>query len=421
MSELACPPKEGVIQTKKENKMKTKPNNQTKSLKHHNVHFRMLVFLILNVLFFNLLTAQESSITNITVAQRTDGSRLVDVCYDLTGDENFSVFTITAEVSYDGGETYQSITMLIGDIGGDIAESAGKCFVWDFGTEAGELYTANAKIRLTANSEELPPGPGEFEMVYIPGGTYEMGCTPDGDGDCSSNEYPRHTVTLSPFSISAMEITNQQYADYLTLALSEGIITATSSSVTGDWNGSSYEYLDLDDSDCEITYASGAFTVDTGKENHPVIEVSWYSATGFASYYGGRLPTEAEWEYVARGGGQETKYSGTSNESELPDYAWYSSNNSPYGTKEVGTKLPNALGLYDMSGNVWEWVSDWYDSSYYSSSPENDPQGSDSGSDRVVRGGDWYLNANYLRCSKRGGGDPYYADGGFGFRFVSTN
>ena len=151
--------------------MKTKPNNQTKSLKHHNVHFRMLVFLILNVSSFNLLTAQEGSITNITVAQRTDGSRLVDVWYDLTGDENFSVFTITAEVSYDGGETYQSITMLIGDIGGDIAEGAGKCFVWDFGTEAGELYTANAKIRLTANSEELPPGPGE--CVDYDGNSYE--------------------------------------------------------------------------------------------------------------------------------------------------------------------------------------------------------------------------------------------------------
>ena len=261
------------------------------------------------------------------------------------------------------------------------------------------------------------------EMVYIPGGTYEMGCTPDGDGDCSSNEYPRHTVTLSPYSISAMEITNQQYADYLTLALSEGIITADSSSVTGDWNGSSYEYLDLDDSDCEITYASGAFTVDTGKENHPVIEVSWYGATGFASYYGGRLPTEAEWEYAARGGGQETKYSGTSNESELPDYAWYYDNwngISP-GTREVGTKLPNALGLYDMSGNVWEWVSDWYDSSYYSSSPQNDPQGPDSGSFRVLRGGGWGNDANSLRCSGQSLSYPFGTGISSGFRFVSTN
>jgi formylglycine-generating enzyme required for sulfatase activity len=258
-----------------------------------------------------------------------------------------------------------------------------------------------------------------FQMVSLPGGTFEMG---DIWGAGSSDELPTHQVTLSSFEISATEITNQQYADYLTDALAVGSVTATSSSVTGDWEGNNYEFLDLDDSDCQITYSGGQFIIDSGKENHPVIEVSWYGATGFAEYYGYRLPTEAEWEYASRGisAGEDNKWAGTSTESELTDYAWYYENwDGNYSGREVGTKLPNGNGLYDMSGNVWEWVSDWYGS--YSSGSQTDPQGPNSGSYRVVRGGHCTDDAYRLRCSNRDYGSPGYTNYYIGFRISRTN
>jgi len=102
----------------------------------------------------------QAQISNITASQRTDGSKLVDICYDLQGDENFSIFTISAEVSYDNGSNYSIINMVTGDIGNNIEEGAGKCLVWNFGEEAGELYTSTAKIQLTADSAPLPPEPG---------------------------------------------------------------------------------------------------------------------------------------------------------------------------------------------------------------------------------------------------------------------
>ena len=256
---------------------------------------------------------------------------------------------------------------------------------------------------------ELP-----IQMVTLSGGTFEMG---DIWGAGSSNELPTHQVTLSSFEMSATEITNQQYAYYLTDALAEGTISVTSSSVTGSWEGNNYEYLDLDDSDCQISYSSGQFTVDANKENYPVIEVSWYGATGFAEHYGCRLPTEAEWEYASRGisAGEDHKWAGTSTESELTDYAWYYANwDGNYSGREVATKLPNGNGLYDMSGNVWEWVSDRYGS--YESGSQTDPEGPNSGSYRVLRGGVYYNVSNGLRCSYRVDDYPYNTGTNFGFR-----
>ena len=257
------------------------------------------------------------------------------------------------------------------------------------------------------------------QMVSLPGGTFTMGDIWDAG---SSDELPLHEVTLSSFEISATEITNGQYAAYLTDAVAAGSVTATSSSVTGTWEGNSYEFLDLDDNDCQISYSEGQFTVDSAKDNHPVIEVSWYGATGFAEYYGYRLPTEAEWEYAARGisSGEDHKWSGTSTEAELTDYAWYSENwDGNYSGREVATKLPNGNGLYDMSGNVWEWVSDWYGS--YSSGSQTDPQGPESGSYRVFRGGNCFTFAGNLRCSLRNDNDPNYTGLSIGFRISRTN
>ena len=246
------------------------------------------------------------------------------------------------------------------------------------------------------------------EMVFVAAGSFEMGSNSGG-----SNEKPVHTVNLDAFYIDKYEVTNGKYATYLNEALAAGLIQASSSTVTKDGN----ELLDLNDSDCQISYSGGSFVVDSGKENYPVIEVTWYGANEYAKHYGKRLPTEAEWEYSARGGSQSQgyTYSGSNN---AGDVAWYSSN-SGGSTHTVGTKQENEIGTHDMSGNVWEWCNDWYDSDYYSSSSStNNPQGPSSGSSRVLRGGSWSSDTYYVRSANRNGYNPYYSYSDIGFRCV---
>ncbi len=237
-----------------------------------------------------------------------------------------------------------------------------------------------------------------IEMVYVSGGTFEMGCTSEQSG-CEGYESPVHTVTLNSFLIGKYEITQIQYKD----------IMGTNPS---------------------------RFKAD----NRPVERVSWYNAIKFCnklslrdglepcytinggsvtcdfSKNGYRLPTEAEWEYAARGGseGSATLYAGSNN---ADDVAWYKGNSGSQ-TNEVGTKQPNELGLYDMSGNVWEWCWDWFVDNYYSSSPQNNPKGPDTGVWRVMRGGSWYFGVNLLRVASRSGYLPDYIYEDYGFRIV---
>ena len=130
-----------------------------------------------------------------------------------------------------------------------------------------------------------------------------------------------------------------------------------------------------------------------------------------------RLPTEAEWEYAARGGGAKVKWAGTSNERAVGDYAWFR-RNSGEQTQIVGKKEPNSLGLYDMSGNVWEWVEDWYDKDYYNKSPKNNPKGPSSGTSKVLRSGAWDSPVGNVRVADRHFSLPSKTDKSYGFRLV---
>ena len=158
-------------------------------------------------------------------------------------------------------------------------------------------------------------------------------------------------------------------------------------------------------------------------ENLPVEQVSWNDCQEFIKKLNGltgknfRLPTEAEWEYAARGGNNSNgyKYAGSNT---IGDVAWCNETTKDEGTRQVKTKRPNELGLYDMSGNVWEWCSDWYDYSYYSSSPSTNPQGPSSGSDRVLRGGYWDNCAWYCRVLGRNIKAPGCTNSCIGFRLV---
>ena len=210
-------------------------------------------------------------------------------------------------------------------------------------------------------------------MVYVSGGTFIMG------GDDSSDQMPTHSVTLSSYYICKYEVTQ---------ALWRAVMGSNPSNFKGN--------------------------------NLPVENVSWYDCQTFIkrlnSYTGRnfRLPTEAEWEFAARGGNysRHYKYSGSNY---ISDVGWYD-DNSGNRTHPVGTKQANELGLYDMSGNVWEWCSDWYGSySFYS---QNDPTGPNSGSYRVNRGGGWNFYAWLCRSSIRYYYSPNYTHYDLGLRLV---
>ncbi len=230
-------------------------------------------------------------------------------------------------------------------------------------------------------------------MVWTGGGTFQMGSNSNDD------EKPVHTVTVSNFALSQTEITNSQYCKFLNQRgnQSEGGVT----------------WLDITSDYCQIEKRGGTYYPKSGMESHPVTMVSWYGAKAYCQWAGGRLPTEAEWEFAAKAN-SSYKYSGSNN---IGSIAWYR-DNSGGTTHSVGQKQANAFGLYDMSGNVWEWCSDWYASDYYKNSPTNNPKGASSGSIRVVRGGSWYVNAVYCRVAGRGGDDSDDRNDDLGFRLA---
>jgi len=211
------------------------------------------------------------------------------------------------------------------------------------------------------------PGGAAMAFVWIEPGTFTMG-SPSSEPGRYLIEGPQHEVTISQgFYLGKYEITQGQWE-----------------SVMGR----------------NPSYYSGA--------NRPVEQVSWYDVHTFIhalNEAGGdslyRLPTEAEWEYVCRAG-TTTRWSFGDDESLLGEYAWYSGNNSPSGTKDVGTKRPNPWGLHDMHGNVYEWMQDWYGD--YSSDSQTDPTGPATDSYRVSRGGGFYGLAQNVRSALR-----YYA------------
>ncbi len=194
--------------------------------------------------------------------------------------------------------------------------------------------------------------------IQIPAGSFEMGCSP-GDASCASHERPPHTVNISAFEMTQTEIKQREYE------------------IIMEENPSAH-------ADCPYC---------------PVELVDWYDADEFCRAIGGTLPTEAQWEYAARAT-TTARFICGDDASCLDAIAWYDSN-SGGETQIAGRKSPNLFGLYDMLGNVWEWVDDWYDATYYSSSPTNDPTGPDSGIYKIFRGGSWNQSSSSLRVSHR--------------------
>ena len=235
-------------------------------------------------------------------------------------------------------------------------------------------------------------------MVLINAGQEFMMGSSDGDSD----EKPVHRVYLDDFYMDKYEVTNTQYCLFL--------------NEYGNQEEGGEKWLDIEDDDCRIKKQDGKYVPRSGYENHPVTEVTWYGANAYAAWAGKRLPTEAEWEYAARGGLESQKYPwGNSISSSMANYGGNIGDTTP-----VGNYPANDYGLYDMAGNVWEWCADWYGSDYYSNSPYENPPGPTSGDYRVLRGGSWSYYAYYLRCAFRNYfNNPHYSGYNYiGFRCV---
>lgn len=260
--------------------------------------------------------------------------------------------------------------------------------------------------------------PPETEMVFasIPGGTFEMG---DEVGDLWDGCRPVHSVTLSGFEMGIHEVTNAQYAAYLNTAMASGDVEMKNGDAygtTGEWAGE--QYLDIGYTytvpynDCWISYENGEFTVAEGKGNWPVIAVSWYGAKAFALYYGFDLPTEAEWEYAARGG-QQLMYGSDDGTIDMSRLNY----NMNVGHPTAVCSYPaNPFGLFDMSGSVWEWCNDWYGD--YPDEHVTDPKGGEPGEIKIIRQGTWDNKAFKCRTAYRGRFKPMNSDYGLGFRVV---
>lgn len=261
-------------------------------------------------------------------------------------------------------------------------------------------FVDNAKLTMKRlEAQQTPEG-----MILVEGGTFKMG-QPDpdiGGKNWSSDEQPVHEVTVSSFYMDKYEVTNEQYCKF---------INEKGNQTEGDG-----KWIDVGDEDCKIVKKDGKFIPIPGYEKHPVLELSWYGARAYAKWIGKRLPTEAEWEYAARGGNKSKgfKFAGSNNPDEV---AWYSKN-SNNDTHPVGSKKPNELGLYDMSGNVWEWCADWFQEDYYKRSPKDNPPGPESGKYRVLRGGAWVVIVQQIKTTSRSYGFREDAFNLNGFRCV---
>lgn len=327
-----------------------------------------------------LFPLSAQNVTNVTFVQE---GKNVKISYQLDKMSDISV-----SISTDGGKTFsRPLKKITGDVGKGVAPGK-NAIVWDALSEYDKLVgenicfrvTAEASKHSTAGKRSITVKGVTFNMIRVDGGTFTMGATSEQQNP-DSDEKPAHRVTLSSYYIGETEVTQQLW---------EAVM------------------------DKNTSYFKGI--------NHPVESVSYSDCQVFIKKLNSltgqhfRLPTEAEWEFAARGGNKSKayQYSGSNN---LNDVAWYD-NNSGNKTHPVAKKNPNELGIYDMSGNVYEWCQDW--EGIYNNSAQTNPTGPTSSLNRIRRGGCWGHDASKCRTASRNNGTPGYRYDDLGLRLVLT-
>ncbi len=324
----------------------------------------------------NLHAAEVKNVLSTQIGNR------VQFTYDLTGEEREAEVTVNLTVP--GSKRKPADLHLEGDVG-KVKPGRGKMIWWNVLQDFPRGLNSEIAWEITAGGQAFTDAATGMEFVFVKGGCYEMGM---GDtiggfflfGDGQGDEKPVHNVCVNDFYLGKYEVTQ------------------------GQW---------------QVVMGNNPSYFKNCGANCPVEQVSWNDTQNFIGKLNGktgrnyRLPTEAEWEYAARSGGKKEKYAGGD---DLDRVAWYYSN-SGSKTHIAGTKAPNGLGLYDMSGNVWEWCQDWYGEKYYGESPKDNPRGPSSGNDRVLRGGSWNDKPEVVRAANRDRDGPAYRDFDlFGFR-----
>ena len=344
-------------------------------------------------------------VSNVTASQRSDGSKIVDIYYDLY-DANDELCDITFKLSADGGASFDIIPSpanLSGDFGDDLPSGTNKHIIWNAGAES---YTLDSSYlyRVYADDGSSPPMPENF--ILVEGGTFNNGTS---------------DVTISSFYIDKYELTQAGYQAVMGSNPASGYGVGDTYPVYYVSWFNAIEYCNRRSMQEGLTpcysYSSYGTNPDdwpagwnSSDGNHTNVSCNW-TAIGY------RLPTEMEWMFAAKGGNQSHgyTYSGSYN---LNAVGWYNSNSSGT-THTVGTKAANELGTFDMSGNVWEWV--WDINGSYPSGSQTNPTGANSGYARVLRGGGWYSNDHFSAVSYR---VDYIATGsgyGLGFRCVRVS
>ncbi len=367
----------------------------------------------LATLTFEVITVKASTIELIEVilsdsaanplaVTKRNGEIVVraSLATDLNKDGTVNVLDLTL-VARDLGKTGS----LASDVNGD-----GAVNVLDLVTVAQDLGKTAGGGGTTppGGGTVTPPAPDPYEgMVLIESGEFRMGSN-------TTNEKPIHSVYVDAFYMDEYEVTNAEYAEFL--------------NAKGKHAEAGKEWYRIGHQSSRIEYVSREYQVKGGYENHPVTLVSWYGAMAYSAWKGKRLPTEAEWEKAARGSLSGQKYPwGNAIDATNANY-----NDHVNDTTAVGKYAANGYGLYDMSGNVWEWCLDEYNANFYSVSPAQNPlSGANSikwlldnytgiKTNRVLRGGSWNWDASSVRCAQRGNNGPTLRSRELGFRCVKS-